>query len=162
MRVISEINIQYQDTLAMEFTTPKIRNNYKGDGPTAMMLFATNGKLFDSKLDAEKYSMTQKEDDPTEIRFLRTNSIPDNPLPEGIPAPHSGYLKKEGHIIRNWKRRYFTLIGGILHYYEKSNKDGGGEKLKGELSLKGAVVNTSGSDKEYDSKKLYITAGEVL
>ena len=29
-----------------------------------------------------------------------------------------GWMKKEGHIVKNWKDRHFVLDSGILIYYE--------------------------------------------
>lgn len=52
------------------------------------------------------------------------------------PKPHSGWLTKQGHLIRNWKRRYFTLDGGVLKYFVAENLS----DLKGELPLKNMMV----------------------
>jgi hypothetical protein len=30
-----------------------------------------------------------------------------------------GYFRKQGHLIQNWKRRFFVLEQGVLSYYEK-------------------------------------------
>lgn len=59
-----------------------------------------------------------------------------------------GYLKKEGHMIRNWKKRFFVLDMGLLVYYEREsagNKKNPpvppfGENEKGRLRLSGATV----------------------
>lgn len=31
-----------------------------------------------------------------------------------------GFMKKRGHVVKNWKRRYFVLDQGILYYYVNS------------------------------------------
>jgi hypothetical protein len=31
---------------------------------------------------------------------------------------HKGFLLKRGKLVHSWKRRYFELIGSLLHYYE--------------------------------------------
>jgi hypothetical protein len=31
---------------------------------------------------------------------------------------HKGFLLKRGKLVHSWKRRYFELIGSVLHYYE--------------------------------------------
>jgi hypothetical protein len=33
-------------------------------------------------------------------------------------ASHTGYMKKLGGIIKNWKRRFFVLKGPLLYYYK--------------------------------------------
>jgi hypothetical protein len=35
---------------------------------------------------------------------------------------HSGWLTKQGHLVKNWKRRWFVLEYPLLHYY-KSPED---------------------------------------
>ena len=32
------------------------------------------------------------------------------------PQLHTGWLSKEGHLVRSWKRRYFVLEDGVLTY----------------------------------------------
>lgn len=39
-------------------------------------------------------------------------------LPVMRPASMSGWLWKEGHTRKNWKRRFFRLEDGVLEYYE--------------------------------------------
>ncbi|MCL4419288.1 hypothetical protein M1146_04265 [Patescibacteria group bacterium] len=41
-----------------------------------------------------------------------------------IPKVKSGWIKKQGHVIKNWKLRYFILNYGLLTYYEKEQPDG--------------------------------------
>ena len=38
--------------------------------------------------------------------------------PTEAPPKRMGFLWKEGHKVRSWKRRYFVLDGGHLDYYE--------------------------------------------
>lgn len=33
------------------------------------------------------------------------------------PVHHEGWLMKQGHIIKNWKKRFFILDGQYLSYY---------------------------------------------
>jgi hypothetical protein len=35
-----------------------------------------------------------------------------------ITLSKSGYLTKQGHRVKNWKRRYFTVENGLLTYFE--------------------------------------------
>jgi hypothetical protein len=44
----------------------------------------------------------------------------EEPAAVKIPAMHSGYLTKQGHFVRSWKRRYFVLDGGMLKYFGKA------------------------------------------
>ena len=34
------------------------------------------------------------------------------------PGLHEGWLLKEGHFAKNWKRRFFVLERGVLEYFE--------------------------------------------
>ena len=29
-----------------------------------------------------------------------------------------GYLVKQGHVVKNWKRRWFVLTAGSIDYFE--------------------------------------------
>jgi hypothetical protein len=59
-----------------------------------------------------------------------------------IPAMKTGWLLKQGHVIRNWKKRFFVLNYGELSYYEHDGIAGSGaaEGAKGKVELKGAAV----------------------
>ena len=35
---------------------------------------------------------------------------------------HEGYLTKQGGVVKNWKRRWFSLQGKKLRYFEKQGK----------------------------------------
>ena len=59
-----------------------------------------------------------------------------------LPPPlMKGWLRKQGHIVRNWKERYFVLDGGVLSYYVEScdSKQGPeyGKGLKGQVCVAG-------------------------
>ncbi|KAH7830901.1 putative Rho GTPase-activating protein 22/24/25 [Monocercomonoides exilis] len=53
--------------------------------------------------------------------------------PKGPPKPMEGWLTKQGHFMKNWKRRWFSLRGSTLYYYEKptSTKESGSIPLSG-------------------------------
>jgi hypothetical protein len=52
-----------------------------------------------------------------------------------------GWLRKQGHIVSNWKRRYFVLFEGKLTYYEDAAESPPyGSGLKGEFVLANATV----------------------
>ena len=44
-------------------------------------------------------------------------------LPSFSAKTKTGYFRKEGHVFRNWKMRFFVLEGGILSYYEKADDE---------------------------------------
>jgi len=52
----------------------------------------------------------------------------------------AGYLTKEGHKIKNWKRRYFILKDNLLYYF-KDRKD---KNPVGVIVLDRANVQTAG------------------
>jgi hypothetical protein len=35
-----------------------------------------------------------------------------------LPEPHSGWLRKEGHFMRSWKKRFFVLNCGHMKYFD--------------------------------------------
>jgi hypothetical protein len=59
-----------------------------------------------------------------------------------IPLMKTGWLKKQGHMIKNWKERFFILNYGILQCYENNGQDkqGVAETPKGKVNLKNAMV----------------------
>jgi hypothetical protein len=80
-----------------------------------------------------------------------------------IPLMKTGWLKKQGHMIKNWKERFFILNYGILQYYENNGQDkqGVAEAPKGKVNLKNATVTVVLNDengKQLDSDyRLLIT-----
>lgn len=75
-----------------------------------------------------------------------------------IPSIKTGMLKKQGHLIKNWKSRYFILNYGVMCYYESNaaEKTGGKEQPKGKIVLKNASVAVVLSD-EITGKQLSAT-----
>lgn len=58
-----------------------------------------------------------------------------------MPALKKGFILKEGHLVKNWKNRFFVLEAGIMTYYESStDKPPYGVRKKGEMVLKGATA----------------------
>ena len=55
------------------------------------------------------------------------------PSSSSLPAIKKGWMRKQGRsgVIKNWKKRYFVLTGGVINYYEEESKDHPyGDKLK--------------------------------
>lgn len=68
------------------------------------------------------------------------------------PDMKYGFLKKEGHIFRNWRRRYFVLDMGVLRYYKDEGKGkavGHGSSLKGEIFLDDCIIQSKGDNRIY-------------
>jgi len=58
-----------------------------------------------------------------------------------LPTVRKGWMMKEGHIVKNWKKRHFVLEEGVLIYYE----DESCSNEKGRLRVKDFhVTYTSG------------------
>eukprot|EP01038_Epipyxis_sp_PR26KG_P009890 gene9890-13303_t len=54
------------------------------------------------------------------------------------PPKMHGWLKKRGHVVMNWKTRYFVLDNGYLTYYvDKSDTPPYGKDVKGQICLIG-------------------------
>lgn len=52
----------------------------------------------------------------------------------------TGWLKKQGHVVKNWKSRFFVLNNSVLKYYDKDGQkksSGSAVEPKGEVDLKG-------------------------
>lgn len=91
-----------------------------------------------------------------------------------IPDMKTGWLLKQGHLVKNWKRRFFVLNYGVLSYYEQDNiasRKGTVDAPKGKINLKNANVvvlvcdETSGGGRMTDSQErvsVTDTAGGVL
>jgi hypothetical protein len=43
----------------------------------------------------------------------------------GVPPEKSGWLSKEGHMVKSWKSRFFVLSYGVLEYYKKPGENAG-------------------------------------
>jgi len=89
----------------------------------------------------------------------------DNSVPIDIEREKiykEGWLFKRGHVIKNWKRRYFILTENAIKYFSKkpvSNFDAS-QYLKGAINLQGSKVfaNTTSTDASVQFK-FGITSG---
>lgn len=43
------------------------------------------------------------------------------PIEDAGQVAHSGWLKKQGNMVKSWKRRYFTLRGNALSYFHSED-----------------------------------------
>lgn len=59
--------------------------------------------------------------------------------PSRARVAHSGYLVKQGHLLKSWKRRFFVLQAKNVFYYESAREDISG--VSG-VDLKGAITLT--------------------
>uniref|UniRef100_A0AAV1TC73 VPS9 domain-containing protein n=1 Tax=Peronospora matthiolae TaxID=2874970 RepID=A0AAV1TC73_9STRA len=64
-------------------------------------------------------------------RSGRTGDVPSSAFDDAFLDSMSGWLRKRGHVRKNWKARYFVLDKSILRYYTDSSCT----KLKGEVLL---------------------------
>ncbi|TYZ57650.1 hypothetical protein PybrP1_003402 [[Pythium] brassicae (nom. inval.)] len=92
-----------------------------------------------------------------ELELLdRLDSMPlDDGAAGGVESiHHSGWLKKEGSRVKSWKKRYFTLHGNTLSYYDSADT---GSAAKGYGHVKGVEVNgakTNGLDIMFERGRL--------
>ena len=63
---------------------------------------------------------------------------------EGDSILKCGWMNKQGHFRKNWRKRYFVLTAREIGYYAHETWDSSnpGKGLKGCISLYGAVVDT--------------------
>jgi hypothetical protein len=77
-------------------------------------------------------------DSATLALVVETQEEDDVPISQAdaTPTTMTGFMLKQGHVRKNWKRRYFTLENGTLSYYVAK-----GGKLKGSITVSdGSVV----------------------
>eukprot|EP00698_Gefionella_okellyi_P000266 TRINITY_DN10227_c0_g1_i2.p1 TRINITY_DN10227_c0_g1~~TRINITY_DN10227_c0_g1_i2.p1 ORF type:complete len:485 (-),score=72.04 TRINITY_DN10227_c0_g1_i2:178-1632(-) len=67
-----------------------------------------------------------------------------------------GFLTKQGHFIKNWKRRFFVLRGATLSYYEDEPHDGKehGHTLRGTVPIAGCEIDPD--DEDFDEPFVFI------
>ncbi|KAK2949474.1 hypothetical protein BLNAU_15562 [Blattamonas nauphoetae] len=53
-----------------------------------------------------------------------------------------GWLTKQGHVRKNWKRRYFKIQGNTIYYYPKQDAT----KEAGTIPLSGCSVTTADTE----------------
>ncbi|KAF0694411.1 Aste57867_14708 [Aphanomyces stellatus] len=61
-----------------------------------------------------------------------------------------GFVHKKGHLVRNWKMRYFTLEGNLLSYYETKEDARKRRFLKGRVHLTKVCLVEGKSSHGYD------------
>lgn len=69
------------------------------------------------------------------------------------PARKTGWLRKQGQVIKSWKRRYFLVDGKLLYYFEQVN-----ESPKGNGVVVKVEVNTSVAN----CLDIYLEGGRIL
>lgn len=81
--------------------------------------------------------------DPVSVHHTETVAAPvlSEPAVAKVPALKKGFILKEGHLVKNWKNRFFVLENGVLAYYESStDKAPYGVNKKGEILLQGTIA----------------------
>ena len=72
----------------------------------------------------------------------RNKMLPARSEPEAAcampPARKAGWLWKEGHKVKSWKRRWCILDNGVLFYFEAA--EASNAKPKGTIPLRGALL----------------------
>ena len=63
-------------------------------------------------------------------------------LPEGVPGQMQGYLTKQGHFRKTWKKRWFVLEWPELKYY-KEQADALGSEAAGMVNCEGVALSDS-------------------
>jgi hypothetical protein len=67
------------------------------------------------------------------------------------PNDKEGELKKQGHVVRNWKARWFIIKDNNLYYFKKK----GDSKPIGEIPLPGSTIKSDPKIKRTHTFELY-------
>jgi len=67
------------------------------------------------------------------------------------PNEKEGELKKQGHVVRNWKVRWFIIKENNLYYFKKK----GDSKPIGSIPLAGSIIKTDPKIKRNNTFELY-------
>ena len=51
------------------------------------------------------------------------NNIPCTMSVDQIKPIMSGFLKKEGKVLKSWKKRFFSMMGNGIYYFENENSN---------------------------------------
>ena len=72
----------------------------------------------------------------------------------------SGYLTKQGHRVKSWKRRHFVVANGLLSYYDAA----GDAKHLGQINVANCALEVAPTDRFKRAHVFVITAatGETL
>lgn len=182
--ILKQLNAQWSNYVGivdLDFKQPKIRNNYKGNSaePDAVELLET--ELIDITEDTVATSASASVGIVSAKAASASPTVPPSSSSSGIantgssaaastgltsfitapPPLKRGWLRKKGHFVGNWKRRYMVLDGGKITYYEKEiSTFPFGASEKGVFELRG--MKTSVPDEGGKSKgpaRLYISSG---
>lgn len=74
-----------------------------------------NGLMFKTMTGNVFYASTETETERQRWVFNHTNTLTTNVVE---PVTCAGYLTKQGHKRKSWKKRYFILRGNIISYYQ--------------------------------------------
>lgn len=79
---------------------------------------------------------------PNKTMAAEENAVGAKETPTAAPQPElvTGYLYKQGRVIKSWKRRFIVLVGQEMQYFKNEAAYKGGQKAKGKMWLDGATV----------------------
>ncbi len=80
--------------------------------------------------DEDSASSVDDGETPEEIQTRSTAAV------KSAPPKKTGMMYKQGHVVKNWKNRYFVLEDGVLTYYDNISM----KSKKGHLHLKGVKM----------------------
>jgi hypothetical protein len=60
----------------------------------------------------------------------------------------AGFMRKQGHLVKTWQRRYFVLDMGILKYYEKCSN----EAYQGAIAQQQSASNGNNKKRRFSVK----------
>ena len=122
-------------------TTPPTAPNSANVTPTAPLTAASLNALSSTPNSSARSPGADSE--PALPRRQSTGTMGGRQSIVVLPGPPKmvGWLRKQGHIIRNWKKRYFVLNNGFLTYYvDKSDSPPFGIDAKGQVCLAGFKI----------------------
>lgn len=126
---------------------PKVKKCYMGDAiPTYIIdkqappppIEDISNETLPPELLTSQLQAQQLEEDVTILAHPTEDY--DAPYSNQIPCPPKmlGWLNKRGHVVLNWKTRYFVLNNGFLTYYvDKLDTAPYGKTMKGQICLLG-------------------------
>lgn len=141
--VMFAVATQLRCILVDEYSFPKTRNNYKSSSTSGSAGvvddFIVNTNMLIPIREQIRSSISVRDT----VSSRASNAIPSvSAIPPAVkPTKRVGWLRKQGHFVSNWKRRYFVLLDGKLNYFEEAAElPPYGAGLKGEFVLANSTL----------------------